>query len=428
MRSGRLSSTTDSPYSSSPSTQTAYSIANFVWKDEESNYAADPRTMPETIQGSRTANYFPKPEQQFPKENGTNFPHPEFKAPFPVRPSPQSFPTASKLIPINPFPNYAQPPMNPVIVAQPQPSRHPPPNLQLPPNLQKNNNSGPSFRAPPSPNGNMQSNHGNPFPSNSGASLNPVTLTVSTTTTSSPSTLTVPSSPLSTNSQQSSSQLSQTLCRYFANGYCNRGEKCFYSHDLSAAEPQQQQQPPQQPSSKANHSTPKKGTPVKTPTKQPPQSPMKSPMASSTHTRPLFPEPKSPTVTPIEPEPSPSPKQQQQPLQIPQPQPQTPTTQGTQGQVVPLSSSPPLNSEAFYANFDNVMGKIYLVSKDQQGCRFLQKKLEEKDAKVTQTIFSEVYQYVNELMTGIEPLLCFILIIHIRSFWKLFVSKIIRTL
>jgi hypothetical protein len=53
-----------------------------------------------------------------------------------------------------------------------------------------------------------------------------------------------------------------------------------------------------------------------------------------------------------------------------------------------------------YSSLDQLIGKIYLVSKDQQGCRFLQKKLEEQDAKTVQLIFDEVYHYITELMTG----------------------------
>jgi hypothetical protein len=60
----------------------------------------------------------------------------------------------------------------------------------------------------------------------------------------------------------------------------------------------------------------------------------------------------------------------------------------------------PRGQEQFYANFETLIGKIYLVSKDQQGCRFLQKKLEEHDPKTTEIIFSEVYPHITELMTG----------------------------
>lgn len=54
-----------------------------------------------------------------------------------------------------------------------------------------------------------------------------------------------------------------------------------------------------------------------------------------------------------------------------------------------------------YTNFEQLIGKIYMVSKDQQGCRFLQKKLEEQDPQTVDIIFNEVYEHINELM--IDP-------------------------
>lgn len=61
-----------------------------------------------------------------------------------------------------------------------------------------------------------------------------------------------------------------------------------------------------------------------------------------------------------------------------------------------------------YTNFDQLIGKIYMVSKDQQGCRFLQKKLEEQDPQTVDTIFNEVYDHINELMIGMFLISLFI--------------------
>lgn len=47
----------------------------------------------------------------------------------------------------------------------------------------------------------------------------------------------------------------------------------------------------------------------------------------------------------------------------------------------------------------DALGKIYKLSKDQYGCRFLQKKLEDGDKQDLQMIFDEVYDHVVELMT-----------------------------
>eukprot|EP01119_Soliformovum_irregulare_P016524 TRINITY_DN4790_c0_g1_i2.p1 TRINITY_DN4790_c0_g1~~TRINITY_DN4790_c0_g1_i2.p1 ORF type:complete len:432 (+),score=98.17 TRINITY_DN4790_c0_g1_i2:1394-2689(+) len=48
---------------------------------------------------------------------------------------------------------------------------------------------------------------------------------------------------------------------------------------------------------------------------------------------------------------------------------------------------------------DQLIGKVYSISRDQQGCRLLQKKLEEKDPQVVEIIFSEIYDHITELMT-----------------------------
>lgn len=60
-----------------------------------------------------------------------------------------------------------------------------------------------------------------------------------------------------------------------------------------------------------------------------------------------------------------------------------------------------------YTNFEQLIGKIYMVSKDQQGCRFLQKKLEEQDPQTVDIIFNEVYEHINELMIGILYVIIF---------------------
>ena len=44
-------------------------------------------------------------------------------------------------------------------------------------------------------------------------------------------------------------------------------------------------------------------------------------------------------------------------------------------------------------------GQIYQLSKYQQGCRFLQKKIEE-DPKNTEIILKELVEHLIELMTG----------------------------
>ncbi|OLL24452.1 Pumilio domain-containing protein isoform B [Neolecta irregularis DAH-3] len=56
------------------------------------------------------------------------------------------------------------------------------------------------------------------------------------------------------------------------------------------------------------------------------------------------------------------------------------------------------------SRYDNVMleslvGQLYILCKDQHGCRFLQKKLSEGDPQQVAIIFEETHRYVVELMT-----------------------------
>ncbi|CAG8505511.1 3182_t:CDS:10 [Ambispora leptoticha] len=48
---------------------------------------------------------------------------------------------------------------------------------------------------------------------------------------------------------------------------------------------------------------------------------------------------------------------------------------------------------------EDLMGEIYSLCKDQHGCRYLQKKLEEKNEKYINMIFNEVFSHFVELMT-----------------------------
>ena len=55
-----------------------------------------------------------------------------------------------------------------------------------------------------------------------------------------------------------------------------------------------------------------------------------------------------------------------------------------------------------FANFplEHYKGELYNLCKDQHGCRYLQRKLEERNPDHVQLIFSETYMHVIELMTG----------------------------
>lgn len=60
----------------------------------------------------------------------------------------------------------------------------------------------------------------------------------------------------------------------------------------------------------------------------------------------------------------------------------------------------PDNSRYANVNLLDLVGEIYTLCKDQHGCRYLQKKLEEGDAENIRLIFEETNPHMIELMTG----------------------------
>lgn len=55
---------------------------------------------------------------------------------------------------------------------------------------------------------------------------------------------------------------------------------------------------------------------------------------------------------------------------------------------------------------EHYKGELYSLCKDQHGCRYLQRKLEERNAEHVQLIFNETYMHVIELMTGMSSQFC----------------------
>lgn len=49
---------------------------------------------------------------------------------------------------------------------------------------------------------------------------------------------------------------------------------------------------------------------------------------------------------------------------------------------------------------DSLIGDIYSLCKDQHGCRYLQKKLDERNVTNIDLIFKETYMHAAELMIG----------------------------
>ena len=58
------------------------------------------------------------------------------------------------------------------------------------------------------------------------------------------------------------------------------------------------------------------------------------------------------------------------------------------------------NARFTNVKLENLQGEILGLCKDQHGCRYLQKKLEERNPEHVQMIFIETYEYVVDLMTG----------------------------
>ena len=58
------------------------------------------------------------------------------------------------------------------------------------------------------------------------------------------------------------------------------------------------------------------------------------------------------------------------------------------------------NSRYANVNLQDLVGEIYGLCKDQHGCRYLQKKLEEGDDENIRLIFEETNPHMIELMTG----------------------------
>jgi hypothetical protein len=76
-------------------------------------------------------------------------------------------------------------------------------------------------------------------------------------------------------------------------------------------------------------------------------------------------------------------------------------------QLVPkliLSKSKRLTEEdaSRFANLsiDGLVGQIYLLCKDQHGCRFLQKQIDELNHYAINIILNEIFPHFTELMIG----------------------------
>lgn len=82
---------------------------------------------------------------------------------------------------------------------------------------------------------------------------------------------------------------------------------------------------------------------------------------------------------------------------------QNPIAPGPQMIPAPLPAGVPVKKihtdVSRFSTIDQVVTQVYQMCKDQHGCRFLQKKLEEKNPRTVAIVFDEVYDHMVELMT-----------------------------
>jgi hypothetical protein len=102
------------------------------------------------------------------------------------------------------------------------------------------------------------------------------------------------------------------------------------------------------------------------------------------------------------------------------------------GLGVPKSPRREMESNRFAGlRLEDLQGDMHALCKDQFGCRYLQKKLEEKNPEYRDMIFNEIFPHFGELMTdGCECLNCseFVHTSHcpLHHSWELPISETFR--
>eukprot|EP00252_Welwitschia_mirabilis_P019721 TRINITY_DN4646_c0_g1_i4.p1 TRINITY_DN4646_c0_g1~~TRINITY_DN4646_c0_g1_i4.p1 ORF type:complete len:925 (-),score=199.35 TRINITY_DN4646_c0_g1_i4:717-3491(-) len=66
---------------------------------------------------------------------------------------------------------------------------------------------------------------------------------------------------------------------------------------------------------------------------------------------------------------------------------------------IPFRSLTNTSQQPKYSSLDEVQGRIYFVARDQHGCRFLQRKFDEGSAEDIKKIFVEIIDHIIQLMT-----------------------------
>lgn len=133
------------------------------------------------------------------------------------------------------------------------------------------------------------------------------------------------------------------ICRYFLQGYCSRGDRCLYAHVTNLAQVQNQR--------------------------------MFTGMAHNINKSPSF-------VTSL-------PKYQSYQKLMP--------PREDDDSMTCLKKGFGRYSSSYLSD---VVGQIYFLSKDQYGCRYLQKQIEELKEEAISYILPEIFHQIVEIMTG----------------------------
>eukprot|EP01113_Clastostelium_recurvatum_P012865 TRINITY_DN1670_c1_g1_i3.p1 TRINITY_DN1670_c1_g1~~TRINITY_DN1670_c1_g1_i3.p1 ORF type:complete len:963 (+),score=229.06 TRINITY_DN1670_c1_g1_i3:227-2890(+) len=194
--------------------------------------------------------------------------------------------------------------------------------------------------------------------------------------------LSVNTSPPRATSPPAQQQQQQGICRYYQQGYCSRGDKCNFKHPPEA-EAAPAAEPVTSVLSAQDIIAQQKAAAVVAAAKQ------RKGLG-------LSPSP-SPTAVPTSPDVTHHASPQKGHPGKGRPQRGAGMATSASNDSIALGKTDPLAGKQ-YTSFEQVQGQIYQLCKDQHGCRFLQKKLEEREPRVTEAIFEEVYDHTAELM------------------------------
>eukprot|EP01018_Ginkgo_biloba_P035042 Gb_33608 [translate_table: standard] len=75
------------------------------------------------------------------------------------------------------------------------------------------------------------------------------------------------------------------------------------------------------------------------------------------------------------------------------------SSRSTEFELMPKAVISTQQQQPKYASLEEVEGRIYLIAKDQHGCRFLQRKFDEGSLQEVHKIFMEIIDHIIELMT-----------------------------